>query len=234
MAADAAARAPDVASAQGEWEEEPREEGGATEKKEAALRPPDSSPLCFCKRFLLFFIFGWDIGILPPSIVPCHSRIAPSICVSAFTFLHVAVPGAPSPALPPRLPLRDHPLPACACVHNIADVQHHSPEVGQAVVPTAAHLPPITLMVLTYLLFQLFLSPLCRLRAFLGRPLMTNLRNSTASLSNDRTNLTSDVARSFVSKPTTPIYQQLHPAPREDAHPHRPRARLSYTCHQLP
>jgi hypothetical protein len=34
--------------------------------------------------------------------------------------------------------------------------------------PTAAHLPPITLMVLTHLLFQLFLSPLRRLCAFNG------------------------------------------------------------------
>jgi hypothetical protein len=53
-----------------QWEEEPREEGGATEKKEAILHLPDSSPLCFCKRFLLFFFFGWDIGILPPSRQP--------------------------------------------------------------------------------------------------------------------------------------------------------------------
>ena len=45
MATDAAARAPDVTSAQGEWEEEPREGGGATEKKEATPHPPDSSPL---------------------------------------------------------------------------------------------------------------------------------------------------------------------------------------------
>jgi hypothetical protein len=73
-----AARAPDVASAQGEWGDEPREEGGATEKKEAILHLPDSSPLCFCKRLLLFFFFGWDIGILPPSpsTVPCHSQVA--------------------------------------------------------------------------------------------------------------------------------------------------------------
>ena len=58
-------------------------------------------------------------------------------------FLHVAVPGAPSPALSHRLPLRDLPLPACACVHSTADVQHHSPKVGQAVVshrcPSVAH-----------------------------------------------------------------------------------------------
>jgi hypothetical protein len=46
--------------------------------------------------------------------------------------------------------------------------------------PTAAHLPPITLMVLMYLIFQLFLSPPRRICAFLGLPLMTNLRNSTA------------------------------------------------------
>jgi hypothetical protein len=73
--------------------------------------------------------------------------------------------------------------------------------------PTAAHLPPITLMVLTYLLFQLFLlSPLRHLCAFLGRPLMTNLRNSTAALSNDCTDLTSDEARStnlYVREPTS-------------------------------
>jgi hypothetical protein len=148
-AADAPAQAPDDVTicARGGWEEEPREEGGATEKKEATLHPPDSSPLCFCKRFLLFFFFfGWDIGILPPSIVPCHSEAPPPICVSVFPFLHVNVPGAPSPVLPPRLPLRGHPLPACACAHSIADVQHHSPKVSQAVFPTAAHLPlpPIT------------------------------------------------------------------------------------------
>jgi hypothetical protein len=46
--------------------------------------------------------------------------------------------------------------------------------------PTAVHLSPISLMILTHLLFQLFLSPFRRLCAFLGRPLMTNLRNSTA------------------------------------------------------
>jgi hypothetical protein len=35
-----AARAPDVASAQGEWEEKPGEEGGATDKREAMLHLP--------------------------------------------------------------------------------------------------------------------------------------------------------------------------------------------------
>ena len=42
MAADAAARALGVASAQGEWEEEPGEEGGATENPNAPLPPPIS------------------------------------------------------------------------------------------------------------------------------------------------------------------------------------------------
>jgi hypothetical protein len=37
---------------------------------------------------------------------------------SLYPFLHVNVPGAPSPALPPRLHWRDHPLPACACAHS--------------------------------------------------------------------------------------------------------------------
>jgi hypothetical protein len=42
--------------------------------------------------------------------------------------------------------------------------------------PTAAHLSPISLMVLMHLLFELFLSPYRRLCAFLGRPLMAYLR----------------------------------------------------------
>ena len=61
-------------------------------------------------------------------------------------------------------------------------MQHHSPKVGQAVVShRAAHLLPIKLMALTYLLFQLFLSPLRRLCAFLGRPLMTKRHSSTST-----------------------------------------------------
>jgi hypothetical protein len=165
MAADAAARAPDVASAQGEWEEEPaREEGGATEKKEAVLYLPDSIAL---------FIFASassssssSAGISGFSRRPLSLAIPEwslPICASAFPFLHVNVPGAHSPALPPRLPLRDHPLPACACVHSIADARQ---KLAKRLFPTAAHLPPITLMVLTHLLFQLFLSPLRRLCAF--------------------------------------------------------------------
>jgi hypothetical protein len=71
------------------------------------------------------------------------SEAPPPIYLPASPFLHVNLPGAPLPALPPRLPLRGHPLPACTCVHNIADVQHHSPKVGQAVVshrcPSVAH-----------------------------------------------------------------------------------------------
>jgi hypothetical protein len=93
MAADAAARAPDVASAQGGWEEEPREEGGATDKKEPMLHLPDSSSLVGVSEFSL---------AIPESPLP--------ICASAFPFLDVNVPRAPSPALPPRLPLRDHHL----------------------------------------------------------------------------------------------------------------------------
>jgi hypothetical protein len=76
------------------------------------------------------------------------------ICVPASPFLHANVLGAPSPALPPQLPWRDHPLPACACAHSIVGAQHHSPKVGQArLFPTAAHLSLISLMVLTHLLF---------------------------------------------------------------------------------
>jgi hypothetical protein len=70
-------------------------------------------------------------------------------------------------------------------------------ELVKRLLPPAAHLSPITLMEFTHLLFQLFLSPFRRLCAFLGRPLMTNLRDSTAALSNDRTNLTGNNARSF-------------------------------------
>jgi hypothetical protein len=51
-------------------------------------------------------------------------------------------------------------------------------ELDKRLFLTAAHLSRITLMVLTHLLFQLFLSPFRRLCAFLGRPLMTNLRDS--------------------------------------------------------
>jgi hypothetical protein len=84
-------------------------------------------------------------------------------------------------------------------------------KVGQAVVshrcPSAAHhthgthvcIPPFPVVPVAASL------PLC---AFLRRPLMTNLRNSTATLRNDRTGLTSDDVRSFVSKPTS--YQQLN------------------------
>jgi hypothetical protein len=62
----------------------------------------------------------------------------------------------------------------------------------------------ISLMVLTHLLFQLFLSPFRRLCAFIGRPLMTSLlRNSTAALSGDRTDLTGNDARSFVGEPNS-------------------------------
>jgi hypothetical protein len=45
-------------------------------------------------------------------------------------------------------------------------------ELVKRLLPPAAHLSPITRMVLTHLLFQLFLSPFCRLRAFHGCPLM--------------------------------------------------------------
>jgi hypothetical protein len=66
------------------------------------------------------------------------------ICVSASPFLHANVLEAHSSALPPQLPWRNHPLPACACAHSIVDAQHHSPRVGQAVVshrcPSVAHL----------------------------------------------------------------------------------------------
>jgi hypothetical protein len=100
--------------------------------------------------------------------------------------------------------------------------------------PTAAHLSPISLMELTHLLFQLVLSPYRRLCicAFLGRPLMTDLRNSTAALSNERTNLTGNYARSLVGEPSS--NKKLHSAFREDAHPHNPRARFCYPFHQLP
>jgi hypothetical protein len=70
-------------------------------------------------------------------------------------------------------------------------------ELDKRLFPTAAHLSPITLMVLTHLVFQLFLSPFHRLCTFLGRPLMTNLRDSTSALSNGRTKLTGNYARSF-------------------------------------
>jgi hypothetical protein len=153
MTADAAARAPDVTSAQGGWEEEPREEGGATEKKEATLHPPDSRPFCFCKRFLLFFFFGWDIGILPPSIVPCHSRSAPSDMRTSLSFpARGRARGAPSAAITlyPLAPAHIAPL-MCSTTHQ---------KLVRQLFPTAAHLPPIALMVLTYLLFQLLNS--CR------------------------------------------------------------------------
>jgi hypothetical protein len=196
-AADAAARAPDVASAQGGCEEEPGEGGGATEKKEAILPPPDSSPLCFRSRFCLLFFFGWDIRILPPPIVPCHSRIArPSDMRNSLSFparerARSSFPRASSFATF----LRDHPLPACACAHSTVDAQHHSPKVGQAVVSCFPPLPICRLSRSWYSrtsFSSCFLSPHRRLCAFLGRPLMTDLRNSTAVLSNDRTNLTSN------------------------------------------
>jgi hypothetical protein len=105
-------------------------------------------------------------------------------------------------------------------------------ELVKRLLPPAAHLSPITIMVLTHLFFQLFLSPFCRLHAFHGCPLMANLRDSTSALSNDRTNLTGNYARSFEGEPSS--NKQLHPAFRENAHPHRPRARFCYPFHQLP
>jgi hypothetical protein len=105
-------------------------------------------------------------------------------------------------------------------------------ELVKRLFPPAAHLSPISLMEFTHLLFQLFLSPFRCLCAFLGRPLMTNLRDSTAALSNDRTNLTGNYARSFEGEPSS--NKQLHPAFREDTHPHRPRARFCYSFQQLP
>jgi hypothetical protein len=88
-------------------------------------------------------------------------------------------------------------------------------ELDKRLFPTTAHLSPITLMILTHFLFQLFLSPFRRLCAFLCRPLMTNLRDSTSALSNDRTNLTGNYARSFEGEPSS--NKQLHPAFRENA-----------------
>jgi hypothetical protein len=40
------------------------------------------------------------------------------ICAPVSPFLHANVLGAHSAALPHQLPWRDHPLPACACVHS--------------------------------------------------------------------------------------------------------------------
>jgi hypothetical protein len=96
------------------------------------------------------------------------------ICMPAVPFLHVNVPGAPSPALPHRLPWRDHPLPACACAHGIALMRSTTRQklVKRLVshrCPSVAHRAHGT-HVLTCLLFQLFLSMLRRLCAFLGRP----------------------------------------------------------------
>jgi hypothetical protein len=108
-------------------------------------------------------------------------------------------------------------------------------ELVKRLFPTAAHLSPISLMELTFLLFQLFMSPFRRLCAFLGRPFMTNLRDITAALSNDRTGLTGNYARSFEGEP---VQQQAAPSSFsrkcENAHPHRPRARFCYSFHQLP
>jgi hypothetical protein len=134
-AADAAARAPDVTPAQGGWEEEPGEEGGTTEKKEATLPPPDSSPYCAfavasASSSSLAGISGFSRRPLSLVIPEASSPM----CVPASPFLHMNVPGALSPLLPPQLSWRDHPLPACACAHSIVDAQHHSPKVGQAVV----------------------------------------------------------------------------------------------------
>jgi hypothetical protein len=63
---------------------------------------------------------------------------------------------------------------------------------------------------------------------------MANLRDSTSALSNDRTNLTGNYARSFEGEPSS--HKQLHPAFRENAFHqlHRPRARFCYPFHQLP
>jgi hypothetical protein len=117
----------------------------------------------------------------------------------SFHFLHVNVPGA---LLHPRFLLGYlcaiilYPLAPAYIASLMCSTTRQ--KLAKRLFPTAAHLPPITLMVLSTSFSKLFLSPLHRLCAFLGRPLMTNLRDSTSTLSNDRTGLTSDDARSFV------------------------------------
>ena len=63
----------DVTPAQGGWEEELGKEGGAAEKKEVALSPPESSLLCFCNRLRLhlLFFFCWDMGYQGYPAVRC-------------------------------------------------------------------------------------------------------------------------------------------------------------------
>jgi hypothetical protein len=133
-AADAAARAPDVTPAQGGWGEEPGEEGGTTEKQEATLPLPDASPLCFRNCFRLLFFLAGVSGFSCRQLSFAIPEASSPICVPVSPFLHANVLGAHSVALPPQLPWRDHPLPACACAHSIVDVQHHSPGAGQAAV----------------------------------------------------------------------------------------------------
>jgi hypothetical protein len=136
------------------------------------------------------------------------------ICVPVSPFLHANVLGAHSAALPPQLPWRDHPPPACACAAHIASLMCSTTrqELDKRL-STAAHLSPIPLMIPTHLLFQLLLSPFRRLCSslctFLGRPLMlTNLRDSTSALSNDRTRVILPVT--MRARPETHIVRYIH------------------------
>ena len=119
----------DVTPAQGGWEEELGKEGGAAEKKEVALSPPESSLLCFCNRLRLhpLFFFCWDMGYQDYPAVRCPlpfpksgapSPIADMRTSPSFLARERAQSSllCPSPApLSPQPPWCDHLLPVCAC-----------------------------------------------------------------------------------------------------------------------
>ena len=125
----------DVTPAQGGWEEELGKEGGAAEKKEVALSPPESSLLCFCNRLRLhlLFFFCWDMGYQGYPAVRCPLPFpkfgAPSPIADIRTSTSPSFLARPSPATraasspaalvrssSTRLRLRSH--------HSTADVQH--------------------------------------------------------------------------------------------------------------
>ena len=138
----------DVTPAQGGWEEELGKEGGAAEKKEVALSPPESSLLCFCNRLRLhlLFFFCWDMGYQGYPAVRCPLPFpkfgAPSPIADIRTSTSPSFLARPSPApLPPHPPWCGHLLPVCARAATTAPLMCSAPATRQKLIerlfPTA-------------------------------------------------------------------------------------------------
>ena len=149
----------DVTPAQGGWEEELGKEGGAAEKKEVALSPPESSLLCFCNRLRLhlLFFFCWDMGYQGYPAVRCPLPFPKFGAPSPIADIHMIY--APAPPflhalhprrflLPPQPPWCGHLLPVCACAATTAPLMYstsHSPKADRAAVSHRAHQAPALL-----------------------------------------------------------------------------------------